>query len=60
MTLCESPRVIESALILFLHHLATQLSVKVTSVMAVGLFEFFVENSTFSNVILVIVVSGFS
>ena len=59
MTLSESSRVIESALILYLHYVATHLSVNVISVMTVGLFEFFVENSTFSNVILVIVVSSF-
>ena len=60
MTLSVSSRVIESVLILYLHYLATHLSVNVISVMTVGLFEFFVENSAFFNVILVIVVSGFS
>ena len=59
MTLSESSIVIESVLILYLHHLVTHLSLNVISVMTIGLFEFFVENSTFSNVILVIVVSSF-
>jgi hypothetical protein len=59
MTRCESPRVIESVLTLYPHHLATQVSVNLMIVMTFGLFEFFVKNSTFSNFILVIVVSNF-
>ena len=30
MTLCESPKVIESVLVLYLHYLATQVSVSLT------------------------------
>lgn len=59
MTLCEPPRAIESELILYPHHLVTQVFVNLMIVMTFGLFEFFVKNSTFSNFILVIVVSSF-
>ena len=59
MTLCGNPESIESVLALCLHHLATQVFVNLMIVMTFGLFEFFVKNSTFSNFILVIVVSNF-
>ena len=59
MTLCGNPESIESVLVPYLHHLATQVSVNLMIAMTFGLFEFFVKNSTFSNFILVIVVSSF-
>ena len=59
MTLCGNPESIESVLILYPHYPATQVSVNLMIVMTFGLFEFFVKNSTFSNFILVIVVSNF-